>query len=168
MGRIIHFVEFGSVKVCQDGSSIVSPPLGSSLVVAIYNKNEKTGGVAHIPVPVNWNENLQDGIHIVHPLQTLLSLLMETCNLNECEVFLACGESSFSPPSAAELVSTLQEDAKEYIFNIFKNNQIDLDFSDINWVKCEVCVLRLSDGLFYKTTPDEINTLNIHEQQMAA
>lgn len=168
MGRIIHFVEFGSVKVCQDDSSIVSHPLGSSLTVAVYNKAEKTGGVAHIPIPVNWNENLQDGFRIVHPLQVLLSSLKEICNLNECEVFFACGESNLCSPSAAELVSTLQEDAKEYIFNIFKNNQIDLDFSAINWVKCEVCILRLSDGLFYKTTPDEINALNIPEQQRAA
>ncbi len=168
MGRVIHFVEFGSVQACQDDSSIVSPPLGSSLIVAVYNKTKKTGGIAHIPVPVNWNVNLQDGIHIVHPLQTLLSLLKEICNLNECEFFFACGESNFFSQSADEFVSALQEDAKKHIFYILKNNQINLDFSGINWIKCEICVLRLSDGLFYKTTPDEINTLNIHEQQKAA
>lgn len=101
MGFQDETVAFGGVAVAAKGSSLSAPPIGSGVVVVVYDPVAQVGGMAHMPYP---ERPAKVGSNCDHRIESLMQLVFASGASQERLKSMVIGGAEHRDPGGNEFI----------------------------------------------------------------
>jgi chemotaxis protein CheD len=104
MGFQDETVAFGGIAVAAKGSSLSAPPIGSGVIVVVYDPDAQVGGMAHMPYP---ERPAKVGSNCDHRIESLMQLVFASGASQDRLKSMVIGGAEHKDSGASELIAGL-------------------------------------------------------------